>query len=104
MIRQDSVIIVEGQFDCVTCHRFGFRNVVALGGATFSKFHFYLLKRYTNNIYLLLDNDDAGQRERNKILANFGKLANIQPIMLDSRYKDPDEYLIKSGDRSLLAV
>lgn len=104
ILAKDSVIVVEGQFDCVTCHRYGFRNVVALGGASFSKFHFYLLKRYTNNIYLLLDNDDAGQRERDKIISRFGKLANIQSIMLDCRYKDIDEYLTKSNDYSLLSV
>jgi len=104
ILAKDAVIIVEGQFDCITCHRYGFRNVVALGGASFSKYHFYLLKRYTNNIYLLLDNDEAGQRERNKIIAKHGNDANIQTITLDSRYKDIDEYLIKSRDHSLLSV
>jgi len=104
ILAKDSVIIVEGQFDCITCHRYGFRNVVALGGISFSKFHFYLLKRYTNNIYLMLDNDDAGQLEKEKILARFGKDANIKPIVLDSRYKDIDEYLTHSSDYSLLSV
>lgn len=104
IVAKDSVIIVEGQFDCITCHRYGFRNVVALGGATFSKFHFYLLKRYTNNIYLMLDNDDAGQRERDKIMVRYGKDANIKPIVLDSRYKDIDEYLTSNSDRLLLSV
>ncbi len=102
ILAKDSVIVVEGQFDCITCHRYGFKNVVALGGATFSKFHFYLLKRYTNNIYLMLDNDDAGQRESNKILSKYGQDANIQTITLDSCYKDIDEYLNCSNDYSLL--
>jgi DNA primase len=104
ILAKDSVIIVEGQFDCITCHRYGFKNVVALGGATFSKYHFYLLKRYTNNIYLLLDNDEAGQREKIKIIDKFGKFANIKPIMLDSRYKDIDKYLTNSTDHSLLSI
>jgi DNA primase catalytic core len=102
IIAKDSVIIVEGQFDCITCHRYGFKNVVAVGGVAFSKFHFYLLQRYTNNIFLLLDNDDAGRRERDNILSRYGKLANIQTIALDSCYKDVDEYLTKCQDHSLL--
>ena len=104
IIAKNHVIIVEGQFDCITAHRFGFNNVVALGGVSFSKYHFYLLKRYTNNIYLLLDNDEAGQRERDNILSRYGNLANIQTMQIDSRYKDIDEYLRKSTDHSSLII
>lgn len=104
IIAKDSVIVVEGQFDCITCHRYGFCNVVALGGATFSKFHFYLLKRYTNNIYLLLDNDVAGNKEREKIIEKYNSLATIKSIELDSSYKDIDEYLNKSDDYSLFKI
>jgi DNA primase catalytic core len=102
IIAKDSIVIVEGQFDCITCHRYGFKNVVALGGVAFSKFHFYLIQRYTNNILLLLDNDEAGKRERDNILSKFGKLSNIQTIELDPCYKDVDEYLTGNQDHSLL--
>ncbi len=102
IIARDSVILVEGQFDCITCHRFGFKNVVALGSASFSKFQFYLLQRYTNNIFLLLDNDNAGNIGRENIINRFGQQANIQTIILDPIYKDVDEYLIKSSDYNLL--
>lgn len=104
IIEKDSVIIVEGQFDCITCHRYGIKNVVALGGSKLTKFHLYLIKRYTKNIYLLLDNDDAGRFETDKIMNRFGELANIKPIYLNSCYKDIDEYLIKNNDTKLLYV
>lgn len=102
ILEKDSVIVVEGQFDCITCHRYGFRNTVALGGSAFTKFHFNLINRYTNNIKLLLDNDFAGIRERNKILKRYGDLANISSIHLSDCYKDIDEYLRNNHDYSLL--
>lgn len=104
IIEKDAVFIVEGQFDCITCHRFGYKNVVALGSASFTKFHFLLLKRYTNNIYLLLDNDDAGRKQTNKIISRHGDMANIIPISIPSRYKDIDECLVKGRDFSPLQV
>lgn len=93
IIENDSVIIVEGQFDCISCHSHGITNVVALGGAAFSKYHLYLILRYTNNIRLLLDNDDAGSVAMNGIIERFGNCANFSTIKLPKEYKDIDEYL-----------
>lgn len=104
ILSNDAVIVVEGQMDCITCHRAGYKNVVALGGSAFTKFHFFLLKRYTNNIYLCLDNDEAGRRETKNIITRYGDLASIIPIMMPDCYKDIDEYIRKGGDPSLLKV
>jgi DNA primase len=93
ILKQDSVIVVEGQFDCITCHRFGYKNVIALGGSTFTKYHLYLLKRYTNNIYLLLDNDNAGEKSTNNILRRYSNQANLNTIIIPLGYKDVDEAL-----------
>lgn len=97
IIKQDSVIITEGQFDCISCHRFGLKNTIALGGSAFTKYHFYLLKRYTNNIYLALDNDDSGYKETKNILNKFSNKANIYQIKFNSCYKDIDECLRKDN-------
>lgn len=93
ILQNDSVIIVEGQFDCISCHRHGITNTVALGGAAFSKFHLYLLLRYTNNIRLLLDNDNAGENATNGIFDRFKNECNLSTISLPEGYKDVDEYL-----------
>lgn len=104
ILEKDAVIVVEGQLDCITCHRFGFKNVVALGGAAFTQFHFYLIKRYTNNIFLLLDNDETGQKAKNNIINRFGSLANIKEINIPTSYKDIDDYLMKGSDLNILNV
>jgi len=101
ILEEDYVIIVEGQFDCISCHRFGYRNVVALGGSAFTKYHLYLLKRYTNNIYLLLDNDFAGQNSSSKIIKRFVDKAEIKTISLPQEYKDVDIYLCKDKEHNL---
>lgn len=104
ILTKNSVIIVEGQMDCITCHQAGYQNVVALGGSAFTKFHFFLIKRYTNNIYLCLDNDEAGRRETNNIINRYSHLGRIIPITLPDCYKDIDECIRKGGDANLLNI
>jgi DNA primase len=103
IVSNNYVILVEGQFDCISCHVHGFHNVVALGGVSFSKYQFALLSRYTNNIKLLLDNDSAGLNAANKIIERYSSFADIKKIQLPSCYKDVDEYLIKSDDYGMLS-
>jgi DNA primase len=102
IISNNCVLLVEGQFDCISCHVHGFHNVVALGGVAFSKYQFALLSRYTNNIKLLLDNDSPGLNAANKIIERYSSFANIKKIQLPSCYKDVDEYLLKSNDYGAL--
>lgn len=93
--KNDYVIIVEGQIDCLTCHDFGIYNVVALGGTSFSRYQFNLLRRYTKNIYLLLDNDDAGIRAAKKIISRHKNEATIKALALPEE-KDVDIFLRKN--------
>jgi len=96
IIKNNSVIIVEGQIDAITAHEYGYHNVVALGGVAFSHFQFYMLRRFTNNFYLLLDNDDEGINSSNKIINKYGKFANIKRITIPNDFKDLDETLHNS--------
>jgi DNA primase len=104
ILKRDSVIIVEGQFDCISCHNNGFKNTVALGGSAFTQFHYQLINRFTKNIFLLLDNDSAGNRETEKILQRYSNISNIIPIPIPECYKDIDEYFKHSNDKSLLCL
>ncbi|MEJ5346706.1 MAG: DNA primase [Chloroflexus sp.] len=55
-------IVVEGYVDVITAHQHGFRNVVAPLGTALSKAHINQLKRLTDQVYLALDADAAGQK------------------------------------------
>lgn len=96
IIKKNSVVLVEGQIDCITCHEYGIHNVVALGGVSLSKRQFQLLSRYAEKFYLLLDNDVEGKKAQCRIIKRYGKSAMFESLELPARYKDVDEYL-RSG-------
>jgi DNA primase len=94
--RSNSAIIVEGQIDCISCHANGFHNVVALTGSGLSDYQVYLLKKMAKTIYLLLDNDKAGQKAKSRIISNFSKDLDIKEVEVPPNFEDVDEYLKSS--------
>lgn len=104
ILDQNCVYIVEGQFDVIKASESGFNNVVALGNANMTAYQFSVISRYTDNIFLLLDNDEAGGKGRKRIVENFGNFANIRNFYLPDGYKDIDEYLSKNSYDSLSFV
>lgn len=102
ILSNKAAIIVEGQFDCISCHARGIHNVVALGGVNLTKYQFSILNRYTNNIYLLLDNDSPGLSAADKIINRYSKFANIKKIQLPVYYKDIDQYFVQDKMQDLL--
>jgi DNA primase catalytic core len=85
--------IVEGQFDCIKAHSKNITNVVALGSSNMSMEQMILLLRYTNNIKLLLDNDEAGKSGRDRIMEKYAKYTNISNVYIPGGFKDVDELL-----------
>lgn len=53
-------MLVEGQMDAIHAHQAGFQNTVALSGTALSEKHVTLMKRYSENLMLVLDADTAG--------------------------------------------
>lgn len=53
-------MLVEGQIDVLLAHQVGFTNAVALSGTALSERHLGLMKRYSENLMLVLDADPAG--------------------------------------------
>ncbi len=61
MRHEDFAVIVEGQMDLVMSHQVGVKNTVASSGTALTAEHLTLIKRFTKNIVLALDADDAGR-------------------------------------------
>jgi len=77
-LEDDSIIIVEGFFDCFKVHRIGFQNVIALMGCSASKEQTKLILELKKKIILMLDGDQAGREGTKKIVQAFkGKLPVI---------------------------
>jgi DNA primase len=53
-------MLVEGQMDTILAHQAGFENAVALSGTALSERHLSLMKRFSENLMLVLDADQAG--------------------------------------------
>jgi len=95
-IRQrGSVLVVEGYFDALALHHFGFENAVATLGTALTSQHGRVLARYTKEVVFSYDADAAGQAA---VLRGFEPLIqaglNIRVLVMPDA-KDPDEYLNK---------
>ena len=101
IINNNMVYVVEGQFDVIKSHEKGLTNIVGLGSSNMTAYQFSVINRYANNIILLLDNDEAGEKGRKNIIDKFGKFANIQNFYLPEGYKDIDEFLSINDYESL---
>ena len=60
IVKEDCVYMVEGYTDVIAMHQCGLENVVANSGTALSNFQIRLLHRFTPNIVLLYDGDEAG--------------------------------------------
>lgn len=94
------LIVVEGFMDVIRLASVGIDNVVALMGTALTKEQITLLKRLSNNIYLCLDGDKAGQKGiyQNGLLLEQENV-NLYAIVLKDDL-DPDEYVLKYGKAS----
>ena len=62
-IRDDNfAVVTEGQLDVISAWQNSIKTVVCSFGAHASQEHLALLSRYTSNIYIVYDNDNAGKR------------------------------------------
>ncbi|BDU49735.1 DNA primase [Haliovirga abyssi] len=91
------VMLMEGYMDVLAAHKNGFANAVASLGTSLTEKQASLMKKYTQNIVICYDMDNAGRKavERASIILKRYKF-NIRVLEL-SEGKDPDEYLMKNG-------
>lgn len=100
IIKENRVYVVEGQFDCIRAISSGIENCVCLGSSSMTFHQFAMLARYTDNIILLLDNDEAGMVGMDRAISKFGKLINIKKACVPEGYKDLDQFLESEGKRA----
>jgi DNA primase len=60
--KEDRAIIVEGYVDVLRMHQEGLKNTIAPLGTALTEDQVSLLTRYTKNVYLVFDSDDAGAK------------------------------------------
>jgi DNA primase len=95
--KKEEVFLVEGYTDVISLFQSGIENVVASSGTSLTIDQVRLIKRYTENIVLLFDGDNAGikaaLRGVNIILENG---LNVKVVLLPEN-QDPDSYVREVG-------
>lgn len=95
--RKSNIIICEGYTDVMALHQAGFANTVASLGTAFTSQQASLLKRYTKEVLLCYDSDEAGVRAALKaieILRETGLNAKVIDL---SPLNDPDDFIKDQG-------
>jgi len=91
------MILVEGYMDAIALHQYGFDCAVASLGTSLTEEHAVLLSRYTENVVLIYDGDEAGQRAAQRAIPMLEKAGLSIKVLQLKDAKDPDEYLKKFG-------
>ncbi len=95
--RRPNIIVCEGYLDVIALHQAGFSNAVASLGTAFTSQHASLLKRYTNEVLLTYDSDNAGTKAALRAIPILKEAGLSAKIIRMAPYKDPDEFIKNLG-------
>ena len=100
----ETLIIVEGYIDAITAYDKGYRNIVALGSASFTDEHIKIIERDNRikNVAIALDNDDTGKSRMNSMinrLKNNKTTKEYKFAVYKEEGKDIDEILNSIGHK-----
>lgn len=95
--RKKNLIICEGYMDVISMHQAGFENAVASLGTALTSQQASLLKRYTDEVLIIYDSDEAGKKAALRAIPLL-KAAGLATRVIDlTPYKDPDEFIKNMG-------
>jgi DNA primase len=98
--RTRTAVVVEGYTDCVLAQQHGFDNTVATLGTALTAEHVTLLHRYVDQVVLVFDSDDAGQRAADNALQLLLSERLDVKIACVPEAKDPAELLVSAGSEA----
>lgn len=94
---RDRLILCEGYMDVIALHKAGFKNAVATLGTALTKEHCSIISRYTKEVLICYDSDEAGQKATAAALALFKNLNIRTKVLVMNGAKDPDEFIKVKG-------
>lgn len=97
-------LVMEGYTDVMMAHQHGVQNAVAVCGTALGGGHIRLLRRFCDEVILVLDGDEAGQRRTNEVLELFvAAQMNLRILTLPSGL-DPCDYFLQQGAAAFQAL
>ena len=103
MAEKRTAIVVEGQLDCIRCHEAGVTHVVASQGTALTSDHARMIRRYADEVILVLDADAAGQKAALRSSEAFvAEELSVRVASLPAG-EDPDSMILSHGSSAFLA-
>ena len=93
----ERMILCEGYMDVIACHAHGFENAVATLGTAITSDQARIMSRYTKQVIISYDSDEAGQRATSKAMKLLAEVGLDVRVLRIPGAKDPDEFLKKNG-------
>lgn len=93
----NGIIVVEGYIDLISLYQAGFKNVVAIIGTAITDEQIKLIKKYTNKVKMIFDNDMAGQCATKRAIEKLKQYDMEYSNINLEKAKDVDEFLNKYG-------
>jgi DNA primase len=104
-IRKDTfAVVAEGNLDVIASHQVGVRNVVASAGTAMTEMHLKELARFTQDVRLAFDQDQAGLNAMERIIPLASTVDVSLSIITVPEGKDPDELIQKNPEAWQRAV
>ncbi|MCR4692606.1 MAG: DNA primase [Firmicutes bacterium] len=94
---QERCILCEGYMDVISVYKSGVTNITATLGTALTEEQAKLLMKYTDEILLCYDSDEAGQAATKRAIEIITSVGGKCRIMQLTGAKDPDEYINKNG-------
>lgn len=96
--KRSNILLCEGNIDVVTLHQAGFDNAVASMGTALTQEQTHLLSRYTKQLVLCYDNDNAGKIATERALSILNNSPfSVQVLQLPRRLQN-GEYVKQDAD------
>lgn len=97
ILRENRVIVCEGQLDTIAVHEAGIENVVAGLGTAFTEDHGRVLKRHAEEVVLCFDSDTAGINAAGKAFRVLAPTGMVVRLALLPEGEDPDSLIRSQG-------
>lgn len=104
--KRPNLVLVEGNIDVITLHQAGFDNVIATMGTALTSDHARIISRYTKELVLCYDNDEAGKKATDRALELLKDVdLKVRVLQLPNSFdadgkplkQDPDDFIKKFG-------
>jgi len=93
----EQLILCEGYMDVISLHQAGFTNAVATLGTALTPGQAHLMARYTKEVIVCYDSDEAGQKAASRAIPILRETGLLVKVLTISGGKDPDEYIRSNG-------